>query len=163
MNPSERPDRLFGTGKQGAIAMNENRKTELNTEPQASRPDRRANTPETKKRVLRATNAAADRERERSEERRRLRADRKKAKSAQAERAGKEEPARADGEAKPKRWVRIRLIPIWLRILIVLLAIAAAVALGLMFGYGVLGEGKAVDALKPDTWKHILDIIRGEE
>lgn len=165
MNPTERPDELMDRHrKQGAIAMNENRKTELNTQA-GGRSTRRPETdPAKKTRVLRASNAAADREKLRAIERKRQK-EARKASAAEAastrksavQKAGKEETV------THKRWVRIRLIPIWLRIIIVLFAIIAAAALGLMFGYGVLGDGKATDALKPDTWKHILDIIGGKE
>jgi hypothetical protein len=68
----------------------------------------------------------------------------------------------ADRPQKKTRWVQIRLIPIWLRILLVLALIVAMAALGAMVGYGVLGDGNAGDALKWETWQHILDIMRGE-
>ena len=57
--------------------------------------------------------------------------------------------------------VRIRLIPIWLRILIVLVLLVAAVAFGAMFGYSVIGEGEASDIFKKATWQHIFDIMNG--
>lgn len=57
--------------------------------------------------------------------------------------------------------VRLRLIPIWLRILLVLLLFIVAATIGLMFGYAGLGDGNATDALKWSTWQHMLDIIRG--
>ncbi|WP_227937061.1 DNA-directed RNA polymerase subunit beta [Alkalihalobacillus deserti] len=60
-------------------------------------------------------------------------------------------------EKKP----RLRLIPIWLRILISILLIGGSLILGMLFGYGVIGGGESVDVLKPDTWYHIIDIIRG--
>lgn len=68
----------------------------------------------------------------------------------------------ADRPQKKTRWVQIRLIPIWLRILLVLALIVAMAALGAMVGYGVLGDGNAGDALKWETWQHIFDIMRGE-
>lgn len=70
-----------------------------------------------------------------------------------------------EGEQPTKRvrWVQIRLIPIWLRIIIILALFFAAAVAGLMFGYGFLGGGAAKDALKWDTWQHILDIISGAE
>ena len=67
-----------------------------------------------------------------------------------------------DNEQVPKR-VRIRMIPIWLRIIIVVVLLMLSVVFGLMFGYSVLGDGKAIDALKWDTWQHIIDIMRGVE
>ncbi|MFC4713073.1 DNA-directed RNA polymerase subunit beta [Planococcus dechangensis] len=68
----------------------------------------------------------------------------------------------AERPQKKTRWVQIRLIPIWLRILLVLALIVTMAALGAMVGYGVLGDGNAGDALKWETWQHILDIMRGE-
>lgn len=60
-----------------------------------------------------------------------------------------------------KRWYRLRLIPIWLRIVLVLLLWSFAMIIGLMLGFSVLGDGKAFDVLKWDTWQHILDIMNG--
>ncbi|MDI7740872.1 DNA-directed RNA polymerase subunit beta [Lysinibacillus fusiformis] len=66
-------------------------------------------------------------------------------------------------EEKPIRWYNFRLFPIWLRILIVLLLLVIAAASGLMIGFGVIGSGEPFDALKMDTWQHMLDIINGKE
>ncbi len=60
-------------------------------------------------------------------------------------------------------WVQMNLIPIWARILIVLLLLIIAIITGAMVGYGVLGDGVPSDVLKKETWTHILDIIRGEQ
>ncbi|AYC28847.1 DNA-directed RNA polymerase subunit beta [Paenisporosarcina cavernae] len=67
-------------------------------------------------------------------------------------------------EEVPKRtfWVQIRLFPIWLRIILVLALVAAAMAAGVMVGYGVIGDGEARDALKWSTWDHVLKIMNGE-
>jgi hypothetical protein len=54
---------------------------------------------------------------------------------------------------------RIRLIPIWLRLVIVAILIVISTAAGLMIGYGGIGDGKPLDALKPSTWQHIIDIV----
>lgn len=64
---------------------------------------------------------------------------------------------------KPIRWYNLRLIPIWLRILLVLLLLIIATVSGLMIGFGVIGDGDASDVLKWETWQHILDIINGKE
>jgi|SRR5690625_1556201 len=60
---------------------------------------------------------------------------------------------------KPRR----RIFPIWLRIIVVLLLSVAALAAGLMIGYGIVGDGVPTDALKFETWQHILDIVNKEE
>ncbi|GGA21141.1 DNA-directed RNA polymerase subunit beta [Psychrobacillus lasiicapitis] len=66
--------------------------------------------------------------------------------------------------AEPKKtyWVQIRMFPIWLRILLCIILFAGAAATGLMVGYGVLGDGKPTDALKWETYQHILDIKDGK-
>ena len=70
------------------------------------------------------------------------------------------EPAEAQQNSK---WVKIRLLPIWLRIILILLLLVIVAAIGLIFGYSIIGEGESVDALKWSTWKHILDIMNGVE
>ncbi|MDI2587735.1 DNA-directed RNA polymerase subunit beta [Psychrobacillus sp. NEAU-3TGS] len=69
-----------------------------------------------------------------------------------------------DQTAEPKKtyWVQIRMFPIWLRILLCIMLFAAAAAAGLMVGYGFLGDGKPTDALKWETYQHILDIKDGK-
>jgi hypothetical protein len=77
--------------------------------------------------------------------------------------APERDSAVAKKEAKNTRWVQIRMFPIWLRIIIVLLLIVIAAALGSMIGYGVIGDGNAKDALKWETWQHIIDIMSGKK
>lgn len=60
---------------------------------------------------------------------------------------------------KRKKKPRIRLIPIWLRLIIIPILMAVFALLGAMLGYGVIGEGNPKDALKVETWTHIYDII----
>jgi hypothetical protein len=55
--------------------------------------------------------------------------------------------------------LRRRLIPIWLRLVIVFVLVLLSGMIGAMVGYGVIGEGNAWDALKPSTWQHIIDLI----
>ncbi|WP_068673745.1 DNA-directed RNA polymerase subunit beta [Oceanobacillus sp. Castelsardo] len=54
---------------------------------------------------------------------------------------------------------RRRMFPIWLRIIVVLSLALTALVVGLMVGYGVLGDGNPIDALKVDTWQHLIDIV----
>ncbi len=58
-----------------------------------------------------------------------------------------------------KRWIRIRLLPIWLRLILVVLLLAGSLVFGLMIGYGVIGSGEPGDILKKETWQHIIDIV----
>ena len=55
--------------------------------------------------------------------------------------------------------IRVRLIPIWLRVVLVLVAIVISVLSGVMVGYGVIGDGNPIDALSKSTWTHILDLV----
>ncbi|WP_342515333.1 DNA-directed RNA polymerase subunit beta [Sporosarcina sp. FSL K6-1522] len=66
-------------------------------------------------------------------------------------------------ESKTQKWVQIRLLPIWLRILLVLLLLVGAAVFGAMFGYGYLGDGNPGDVLKKETWTHIYDIMNGKQ
>ncbi|MFJ7736068.1 DNA-directed RNA polymerase subunit beta [Lysinibacillus sp. NPDC097287] len=74
-----------------------------------------------------------------------------------------EKKSRSNGEQQEVRWVQIRLIPIWLRVVIVLIVVVVAAVVGAMVGYSVIGEGKAMDVLKAGTWQHIFDIMNGKE
>lgn len=55
--------------------------------------------------------------------------------------------------------IRVRLIPIWLRIVLVLFAIVVSVLSGVIVGYGVIGDGNPMDALSKSTWTHIVDLV----
>lgn len=65
-------------------------------------------------------------------------------------------------EKKRRKKSRRRLFPIWLRVIIVLLVFVVSLMIGLMVGYGVLGDGNPTDALKKETWQHILKIITAD-
>lgn len=62
---------------------------------------------------------------------------------------------------RPKKY-RKRKFPIILRLLVVSLLLAASLIGGLMFGYGVIGDGKPKDILDKSTWQHIVDIVEKE-
>lgn len=66
---------------------------------------------------------------------------------------------KASEKGKREKRGRIRLIPVWLKVLISICLFAVSLALGLMFGYGFIGDGEPRDALNLDTWYHIYDII----
>ena len=69
----------------------------------------------------------------------------------------------ASHNQKPTKWVQIRLVPIWLRVLIIFVLLLVAVVAGLTVGYSILGDGESSDVLKWSTWQHLLDIITGKE
>ncbi|KMK78347.1 hypothetical protein AB990_02325 [Alkalihalobacillus pseudalcaliphilus] len=73
----------------------------------------------------------------------------------------KEKESRSGGPKERKG--RIRLIPLWLRIPIVVALFGGSLILGLMVGYGIIGGREPADAIRPEIWYHILDIIRGNE
>lgn len=70
-----------------------------------------------------------------------------------------EKKAKQKGETKPARWVRVRILPIWLRILLFILLLAGSLALGAVIGFAGIGDGKAADVFKAETWQHIIDIV----
>ncbi|OZM56550.1 hypothetical protein CIB95_11500 [Lottiidibacillus patelloidae] len=55
-----------------------------------------------------------------------------------------------------------RKFPIWARLIVVLALIVLSLFAGLMFGYGVIGDGNATDALKWETFQNIFDLINKE-
>ncbi|MCP3033555.1 DNA-directed RNA polymerase subunit beta [Halobacillus sp. A1] len=77
----------------------------------------------------------------------------------------KQQKKQTKGEKKPveKRpsSSRRRAVPIWLRIVLVLVLSVVALVVGLMIGYGVIGDGNPLDALNWSTWQHIIDIMNG--
>ncbi|ASS94793.1 MULTISPECIES: DNA-directed RNA polymerase subunit beta [Peribacillus] len=62
-------------------------------------------------------------------------------------------------ETKPNRRIKVRLLPIWLRLLIVIGLIFIAVLSGALLGYSVIGGGNAMDVFQKSTWTHIIDIV----
>ena len=58
-----------------------------------------------------------------------------------------------------KKKIKVRLLPIWLRLLIVAGLIVLMVIIGALIGYSVIGGGHPIDVFKPSTWTHIVDIV----
>ena len=61
-----------------------------------------------------------------------------------------------------KRLGRVRMIPIWLRLIIVIVLICVSLTAGAVIGYSVIGNGNAGDTFKKDTWTHIIDLVDKE-
>ncbi|WP_449538016.1 DNA-directed RNA polymerase subunit beta [Ferdinandcohnia sp. Marseille-Q9671] len=82
-------------------------------------------------------------------------------KSREEFRKTREDEKNTEKEPKKKREkkIRIRLIPIWVRLLLVVILFAASILIGVVVGYGVIGDGEPSDALKKSTWQHIVDIV----
>ena len=77
----------------------------------------------------------------------------------------KEQPEeQKEKETKPtkKKKQRIRKFPIWLRLIVVFILIAISLALGLIVGYSIMGDGNAMDVFQKSTWQHIIDIVNKE-
>ncbi|WP_061808926.1 DNA-directed RNA polymerase subunit beta [Rossellomorea vietnamensis] len=70
-----------------------------------------------------------------------------------------EKKAKQKDETKPSRWVRVRMLPIWLRILLFILLLAGSLVLGAVIGFAGIGNGNAADVFKVETWQHIIDIV----
>lgn len=63
------------------------------------------------------------------------------------------------GITTKKKRVRIRLIPIWLRLVLLVILMCVSLMAGAVVGFSVLGDGKAADVFKPSTWVHIRDLV----
>ncbi|MFT8322631.1 MAG: DNA-directed RNA polymerase subunit beta [Bacillus sp. (in: firmicutes)] len=61
--------------------------------------------------------------------------------------------------ASTRKKIRVRLIPIWLRILLIVVLMACSVSAGTVIGYSVMGNGKASETFHKETWTHINDLI----
>ena len=55
--------------------------------------------------------------------------------------------------------IRIRLFPIWLRIIVVVIALSVALISGAIVGYSVMGNGKPAEVFQKETWTHIKDLV----
>ncbi len=72
----------------------------------------------------------------------------------------KKEARRAKKQVRKQ--YRVRKFPIWLRIIVVLILFGLCLIIGVIVGYGVIGDGNPTDALDLQTWQHILDIVEKE-
>ncbi|MEH7156491.1 DNA-directed RNA polymerase subunit beta, partial [Neobacillus drentensis] len=55
--------------------------------------------------------------------------------------------------------VRIRLIPIWLRLVLLVAFMFISVTVGAIVGYGIIGGGKVSEVFQQSTWTHIIDLV----
>lgn len=58
-----------------------------------------------------------------------------------------------------RKKIRVRLIPVWVKVIIVVVLFFGSLTAGMVVGYGVIGNGKPLEALQKGTWMHIVDII----
>ncbi|CRK82667.1 DNA-directed RNA polymerase subunit beta [Neobacillus massiliamazoniensis] len=81
-------------------------------------------------------------------------------KSREEYRKMKEEETKKVEVVRPQRKkLRVRLIPIWLRLVLLIVFSFIFLMAGAAFGYGTLGKGKATDVFKLSTWTHIGDLV----
>ncbi|MGM7703034.1 DNA-directed RNA polymerase subunit beta [Pseudalkalibacillus sp. Hm43] len=73
--------------------------------------------------------------------------------------ASKREEMKRDEMTK----LRERIVPIWLRLIIVLLLFALCLGAGLAVGYGVIGDGNWTDVFSKSTWQHIVDLVKKDQ
>jgi len=63
-------------------------------------------------------------------------------------------------ETQPKKKrIRVRFIPIWLRLILLVVFTFVFLMAGAAVGYGMLGGGKTTDVFKASTWTHIHDLV----
>jgi len=112
-------------------------------------------------------NKAAEQEKEQQREKTPGEVTRKEQKQHQEtatdEATRKEQKKKRRQEKRQNKKPRRRIFPIWQRIIVVLVLSAIALIVGVMVGYGVIGDGNPIDALKWETWQHIIDIVVKEE
>lgn len=56
--------------------------------------------------------------------------------------------------------IKITLIPTPLKILAFIVSFLLLVIVGLMIGYGVVGDGKATEVFNSSTWSHIMEYFQ---
>lgn len=71
----------------------------------------------------------------------------------------KENKVNVEKKLSHSRKIKIRLLPIWVKILLVVILMVISIVSGVIVGYGVIGDGSPKDALKESTWTHIIDIV----
>ncbi len=62
-------------------------------------------------------------------------------------------------KTQQKKRIKVRLLPIWLRLIMVAGLIVLMVIIGAIIGYSVIGGGHPIDVFKYSTWTHIVDIV----
>lgn len=83
------------------------------------------------------------------------------AKETRAEHKNKKKQEKQEkriAQKKEKEYVR-RIVPIWLKVLIVIVLSLFALMIGLIVGFSIFGDGNPLDVLKWETWQHIIDFV----
>jgi hypothetical protein len=58
-----------------------------------------------------------------------------------------------------RKKIRVRMFPIWLRLVLLIVFVFIFLMAGAAVGYGVIGSGNAFDVFKVSTWTHIQDLV----
>lgn len=66
-------------------------------------------------------------------------------------------------QQRKERKIRVRLIPIWLRVVLFFLLLLGSIIAGATIGYSVIGDGEPSEALSKETWQHIIDLVIKEK
>lgn len=85
-----------------------------------------------------------------------------KKKDDSGKRTRHEQKKRQKEEKKANKRPIRRIFPIWLRLIVIPILCIVALLLGMMVGYGVIGDGSPFDALHKETWQHIIDIVKSK-
>jgi hypothetical protein len=75
----------------------------------------------------------------------------------------RKEEEKQENKSPRQRRIRIRLIPIWLRLVMVIILLALSAVIGVVVGYGVIGDGNPQDAFQKSTWEHIIELVNKEK
>ncbi|WP_251552303.1 DNA-directed RNA polymerase subunit beta [Neobacillus muris] len=81
------------------------------------------------------------------------------AETGESRHAVQEQKAAAAEKERPKQRVRIRMIPIWLRLVLLVVLAAVCLTAGAVVGYSVLGGENAADVFSGSAWTHIRDLV----
>lgn len=94
----------------------------------------------------------------------RTREEHKKAKQEALQKTKEENLKKTEAAPAPKtdKRVRTRLIPVWLRLVLLLAGVIICVMAGATVGYGMLGGGNVGEVFKESTWTHIIDLVNKE-
>lgn len=82
--------------------------------------------------------------------------------SVTREQVKKERDAQTEKLSEKRKRIRVRLIPVWLRVIIVAVVMVLALLLGAIIGYSALGNGKPGEVFHKSTWTHIVDLVEKE-
>lgn len=74
----------------------------------------------------------------------------------------RDKKTREDDTVDESKRIRVRLFPIWMRILIIALLFFLLLMIGAVIGYSVIGEGSFSEVFQKSTWTNIFDLVNKE-